>query len=156
MSLATTIAAIFGRRYDKGAVMLSNDAVRNAIAATPCLAVASVFLKDGDYMGLEAGRLRDFLEDKVWTVGAKYRAEAFDCDDFAACARADVLRAGNAEGFQRAMFVAEVCHYPINGVYHDALLIADATGALWFYEPQTGALTKDVASKIKIAGEIWG
>lgn len=150
------LRAIFGGGYAKGSAMLTSDFVRAQLEAVPCLAGAEIFLKDGDYLGLEAGRLQDFLADKVWTPGLKYKPEVFDCDDFAACARADVLRAGSAEGFKRALFIAEVCHYPVTGAYHDALLVMDAAGVLWLYEPQNGSMTKDLPSKIREAVEIWG
>lgn len=155
MSLLTTIAAKFGRRYDKGATRLTSEQVRAAITAVPCLAGAAVNLKDGDYLILEAGRMRDFLEDKVWVGGRKYKAGRFDCDDFAAIARGQVLLAGDDEAFERAVFVAEICHWPVEGVYHDALLLIDSLG-VFFYEPQTGVITRDVASKVLQAGEIWG
>ena len=156
VSLLTTIASKFGRRYDKGARLITSAEVSALIATHACLSGITPALKDGTYLVLDAGRMGDFLEDKVWTPGRKYKAERFDCDDFAAVARGQVLAAGDDEGFERAVFVAEICHWPADGsVYHDALLLLDSEG-LFFYEPQTGVRTRDIASKVRAAGEIWG
>ncbi len=156
MSLLTVVASKFGRRYDKGATRITSEQVRAALAAVPCLAMVDPWLKDGDYLILESGRMRDFLEDKVWVQGRKYKASVFDCDDFSAVGRGQILTAGEDEGFERAVFVAELCHWPVDGSgYHDALILIDSQG-VFFYEPQTGVVTRDVASKVKQAGEIWG
>lgn len=156
MSLYTAIAAKLGRRYDKAAAFIESSEVRVKIVGIPCLADAYASLKDGDYLVPEAGRMREFLEDKVWAVARKYKAGRFDCDDFAAVARGQILAACDDEGFARSVFVAEVCHWPTDGgEYHDALLLLDSEG-LFFYEPQTGKITRDIAAKVRQAGEIWG
>ena len=156
MSLLTAVSYKLGRRYDRGSALVESSEVRRMIAETSCLADAYASLKDGDYLVPEAGRMRDFLENKVWAVSRKYRAGRFDCDDFAAVARGQILAACDDEGFARSVFVAEVCHWPTDGgEYHDALLLLDSEG-LFFYEPQTGKITRDIAAKVRQAGEIWG
>jgi hypothetical protein len=157
LSILSTVGANVGLyRYDRGAAIFSSDFIRHKIESHQLLKDAEVNLKDGHYLALADDRLPVFLADRVWTPGLKYDADGFDCDDFAACARADILRAGKRLGFKPSIFVAELCHWPKQGGYHDAILLISATGTLYFYEPQTGKLTKDLASVIRSAGEVWG
>lgn len=150
------LGRIFGNRYAKDSVVLSSEFIRQKLDAHPLFKGTHIVLKDGDYQGLEIGRLKDFVSDNVWVVTKKYQKEVFDCDDFAACARADILRAGADAGFKRAAFVAEVSYERTGGSYHAANLLIDSTGILHIYEPQTGRITKDLASEIKSVGEVWG
>jgi len=157
MSLYSVVASKLWRPYDKGAAIVTSDYVRQRIAQIPVLAGAHVSLKDGQYTALQPGLLREFLEDKVWTVGRRYSADLFDCDDFAACARADILCAGQDCGFKRSLCAAEACFEQAKpGPNHAANIVFDAAGNFLAYEPQNGRVTYDLPSVIKRAYEIWG
>lgn len=157
MSLLTLVASKFGRRYDRGAAVVDAETIRAELLECDLFVSASVFLKDGAFLCLEAGRLEDFLTDQVWTTGIRYDARAFDCDDFAAAARGEILRAGYANGFSPSIFVAEACHWPADGsVYHDAILLRTNRGQYWLYQPESGKIQKDLTKAIRSVGEVWG
>lgn len=159
-------------KYDAGAVILPSDFVRSKYRENPLFASAfdaNLFrVKDGEYLGLRPDMLERFLREKVWTVTLKYEVQAFDCDDFAAVARGEVLLASKnhqlegldvatGEKKRRNLFVAEVCHYQEpSGIYHDALTLMDSLGRIWHFEPQNGTLTMDLPKHIREACEVWG
>jgi hypothetical protein len=159
-------------KYDAGAVILPSDLVRSKYRAEPLFASAfesNLFrIKDGGYLGLRPDMLERFLREKVWTTTLRFEPDAFDCDDFAAVARGEVLKAARdhqLEGVDIAtgkrvrknVFVAENCHYQSpSGTYHDALSLMDSLGRIWHFEPQTGLFTMDLAKHIREGCEVWG
>lgn len=160
-------------KYDAGAVILPSELVRSIYRANQLYRAAfrdNLFrIKDGGYLGLRPDMLDRFIKEKVWTVGLKYEAEAFDCDDFAAVARGEVLKAAKDhqlegmdvtkpgdERIRKNLFVAEVCHYNQSGDYHDALNFMDSLGRIWYFEPQNGVLTMNLEGHIREACEVWG
>lgn len=151
------ISFIFGKRYDKGGQVVSNEFVQNALEAVPILKDAEIFLKDGSYLLLDEDRLRSFVADHSWAIRERYRSEVFDCDDFAACARADLLRAGAHQGFDAGIFVAELIHIQKkSGARHDALLLMASNGTVLYCEPQTDVFTRNLGDVISEAETIWG
>ena len=150
------LGKLFGLRYDKGLTVTSCELIRMKLEKHPLFKDAYISLKDGDYSLLEPRSLKEFVSDHAWVGNKKYKKEVFDCDDFAACARGDFLKAGYNEGFSRSVFVAEICHYRPDGQYHAANLLMDSFGDLWFYEPQTGLMTKNLSDHIKHVTDVWG
>lgn len=153
MSLLTAIGL---RLYDKDSRTLAAERVREILRSHLLFAGAFISVKDTGYLGLRSDLLRELMVDNAWAVAKKYKSDAFDCDDFAAKTRADILVAGAERGFEKAVFIAEICYYRDNGVYHAANLLIDANYKLWLYEPQTGKMRDDLESEIDHAVEIWG
>lgn len=147
---------MFGARYDKGSELVSSEVVESILRAHPLLKDCDIYLKDGKYLLLEESRLRDFVAEHSWAITQRYKAEVFDCDDFAACARADLLRDGARQGFDASILVAELIHVQKKGGRHDALILMAKGGLILYFEPQTSVCTKNIGDQIAEAETLWG
>lgn len=142
--------------YLKGAIIFASENVRDFILARPVLSRAKINLKDGAYLGLRLDNLKAFLRD-FRDIAASYRTDIFDCDDFAAVMRGQIISECYRQEFPQSILCAELCHWPADGgAYHDALLTLDADGRMWFCEPQQREGLHGIEEKVKMADEVWG
>lgn len=127
---------------------MSSNEVRSLLKTTLHVADDKLFIGDGEYFAYDVADLQAFLRlDR--TNALKYRAEAFDCDDFARVLVGQErmwFRTSNQgnRGSTLGMVWGDIrpseTSTEVNA--HAVNIFIDANREVWLVEPQTDQLTK--------------
>lgn len=134
------LASIFGGRFDKGAVTMDAEQVRDAIRRALKGKAKGFDWEPSDdlYLCLTKENYKAMTDYAVRTAGIRWQKGFPDCDDHARIAQGQVLLQAVRSGFDSApaFFKANVDSNAFG--YHARSLAVCADGIVLQFEPQTG------------------